>query len=106
MKEKPTGKTSDQGRTADWKRLQALSDTDIRSVARTDPEARPTGVDFWKQSKIVLPRAKPTVTIRLAAATERLSDANHRRTAHLHGSTEAVSCGQLRCGCGFMPFYA
>ena len=67
MKEKPTGKTSAKGRTTDWERLHALSDKDIRAAVKTDPEARPTDVDFWKQAKIVLPQAKQTVTIRLDA---------------------------------------
>ena len=67
MKEKPTGKTSDKGHTTDWKRLHALSDEDIRAAVKSDPEAGPTGVDFWKQAKIVLPQAKQTVTIRLDA---------------------------------------
>jgi uncharacterized protein (DUF4415 family) len=34
---------------------------------RADPEARPTDVNFWKQAKVLLPRAKQTVTIRLDA---------------------------------------
>jgi len=67
MKEKPTGKTLAKGRTTDWKRLHALSDKDIRAAVKTDPEARPTDVDFWKQAKIMLPQAKQTMTIRLDA---------------------------------------
>ena len=67
MKEKPTGKTSDKGRTKDWKRLHALSDKDIRAAVKSDPEARPTDAEFWKQANIVLPKAKQTVTIRLDA---------------------------------------
>ena len=67
MKEKPTGKTSVKGHTTDWKRLHALRGLDIRAAVKTDPEARPTDVAFWKQAKIVLPKAKQTVTIRLDA---------------------------------------
>ena len=65
MNEKPTGKHSAKDGATDWKRLRALSDRDIRAAVKTDPEARPTDVDFWKQAKIVLPQAKQTVTIRL-----------------------------------------
>lgn len=103
MKEKPTGKRSAKEGATDWKRLRALSDKDIRAAVKTDPEARPTDVDFWKQAKIVLPQAKQTVTIRLdadllarlAAAAERLSDADQRRAANLHGSTEVSGGGPV-----------
>jgi uncharacterized protein (DUF4415 family) len=67
MKEQPTGKASAKGGATDWKRLRALSDRSIRTAVKADPEARPTDVDFWKQAKIVMPRAKQTVTIRLDA---------------------------------------
>lgn len=67
MKEKPTGKRTAKVGTTDWDRLRALSDKDIRAAVKTDPEARPTGVDFWKQAKIVLSEAKQTVTILLDA---------------------------------------
>ena len=52
MKEKPTGQRSAKDGITDWKRLRALSDKDIRGAVKTDPEARPTGVEFWKQAKI------------------------------------------------------
>jgi len=47
--------------------LRALSDKSIRSAVKADPEARPTDADFWKQAKVVMPKAKQTVTIRLDA---------------------------------------
>ena len=65
MKEQLTGKASVKGLATDWKRLRAMSDKGIASAVKADPEARPTDVDFWKQAKIVIPRAKQTVTIRL-----------------------------------------
>ena len=65
MKEQPIGKASLKGVATDWKRLRALSDKGIASAVKADPEARPTDVDFWKQAKIVIPKAKQTVTIRL-----------------------------------------
>jgi len=65
MKEQPTGKASVKGGATDWERLRALNDKSIRSAVKADPEAHPTDVDFWKQAKIVMPRAKQTVTIRL-----------------------------------------
>ncbi len=67
MKEQPTGKASVRAGATDWKRLRALSGKDIRKAIKADPEARPTDLDFWKKAKIVVPRAKQTVTIRLDA---------------------------------------
>ena len=64
MKEKPTGKAAAKGGATDWKRLRALCDKDIRAAVKTDPEACPTGVDFWKQG---LTQPKQMVTIRLNA---------------------------------------
>ncbi|MGI8992563.1 MAG: BrnA antitoxin family protein [Bryobacteraceae bacterium] len=67
MKEQPTGKSSAKGGATQWKRLRALSDQDIRSAVKADPEARPTDVEFWKQAKVIIPRTKQSVTIRLDA---------------------------------------
>ena len=67
MKEKLTGKASVKSGTTDWERLRAMSGKDIRSGINADPEAHPTATDFWKQAKVVIPRAKQTVTIRLDA---------------------------------------
>jgi uncharacterized protein (DUF4415 family) len=44
-----------------------LSDKDIRTAVKDDPEASPTDAAFWKQAKVVLPKAKQTITIRLDA---------------------------------------
>ena len=65
MKEQLTGKASVNRVATDWKRLRAASDKGIASAVKADPDARPTDVDFWKQAKIVIPKAKQTVTIRL-----------------------------------------
>ena len=67
MKAQHTGRVSVSGSATDWKRLRALSDKDIRSGIESDPEARPTDASFWKNAKVVLPRTKQTVTIRLDA---------------------------------------
>jgi uncharacterized protein (DUF4415 family) len=65
MKKQRTGKASAKHSATEWKRLRALSDEAIRSAVKADPEARPTDADFWKQAKIVIPKAKQTITIRL-----------------------------------------
>ena len=66
MKEKPTGRTSANAGT-DWKRIRALSDRQIRRAIEADPEVRPTDADFWKHARLVMPRPKETITIRLDA---------------------------------------
>ena len=67
MKEQHTGKVSAKSGVTDWNRLRALSDKSITRALKADPEARPTDVNFWKQAKVVIPRAKQTITIRLDA---------------------------------------
>ena len=66
MREKRTGKTS--ARTgSDWKRLASLTERQIRRAIETDPDARATDADFWKGARLVMPKAKETITIRLDA---------------------------------------
>src|ERR1017187_4020753 len=64
MKEKPTGGSSDKTGT-DWKRVRSLTDRQIRRAIASDPQARPTDTEFWKQARVVLPKPKQTITIRL-----------------------------------------
>jgi uncharacterized protein (DUF4415 family) len=65
MKGQRTGRASAKSGATDWKRLRSAGDKAIRSSIEADSEARPTDVEFWKTAKIVLPRPKRTVTIRL-----------------------------------------
>lgn len=67
MKEQPTGRASAKPGATDGKRVRSLSDKAMKDAVKADAEARPTDVTFWKQAKVVLPRAKQTVTIRLDA---------------------------------------
>ncbi len=55
MKEQHTGKTLAKVGT-DWERLRALTDKNIRRSIESDPDARPTDVNFWKKAKVVLPQ--------------------------------------------------
>src|SRR5258708_2750411 len=66
MNEKFTGKPSAKAGT-DWKRLDSLTDTQIRRAIERDPDAKPTDAEFWKTAHVVLPAAKQTMTIRLDA---------------------------------------
>lgn len=70
MNEKSTGKASSKASAktlTNWKRLRSLSDREIRNAVDKDPEARRTDASFWKKAKVVLPKAKQTVTMRLDA---------------------------------------
>ena len=65
MKEKRTRISSAKG--SHWKRVGALTDSQIRRAIETDPEARTTDRDFWKNARVVMRKAKETITIRLDA---------------------------------------
>ena len=49
----------------DWDRLRRMSAAEIRTGIENDPDAQPTDVAFWKDAKVVIPRRKTPVTIRL-----------------------------------------
>jgi hypothetical protein len=42
----------------DWERLRNLTDAQIRRAAESDPDARPTDAEFWKNAHLVIPAAK------------------------------------------------
>ena len=67
MSEKHTGKLSDKKGSSNWKKLQSLTDEEIRVGIDSDPDASPTDPTFWKRAKVVLPRRKEAITIRLDA---------------------------------------
>lgn len=68
MKDATTGKTSKRRETGtDWEALSRLSDADIRAGIDGDPDARATDENFWKDAKVVLPKPKRLVTLRLDA---------------------------------------
>jgi len=66
MREKPTGRVSVKDGT-DWKRLRSRSDRQIRRGLESDADARPTDAAFWEQARVVMPKTKQTITIRLDA---------------------------------------
>ncbi len=51
----------------DWKRFRSLTDAQVRAGIAKDPEIVPTDRDFWRGAKVVLPRPKKIVTMRLDA---------------------------------------
>ena len=51
---------------ADWKRLRALGDREIRQALRADPDAAPeAALEWFRRARIVLPQPKQAVSIRL-----------------------------------------
>ncbi len=49
----------------DWEQLEAMSEEQINEAAASDPDARPTDADFWKDAKIVMPKSKQSITLRV-----------------------------------------
>jgi uncharacterized protein (DUF4415 family) len=66
-KDAASGKASKTSRGTDWERLRHPSDADIRKGIEADSEVHPTDEEFWKNAKVVLPRPKEVVTMRLDA---------------------------------------
>src|SRR5208282_616321 len=68
MKDATTGKKSKRTRHGtDWDRVLGASDAEVRAEIESDPDAHPTNEEFWKDAKVVLPRRKAVVTMRLDA---------------------------------------
>jgi uncharacterized protein (DUF4415 family) len=67
MKGAASGKTSKAKRDTDWNRLRRVSNAEIRRGVESDPDAHPTDEKFLKDAKVVLPRRKQVVTMRLDA---------------------------------------
>ena len=65
-----TGKTlkkkSAEPRT-NWTRLRSMTGSQIRAGIKKDPDILPTDEAFWSKARIVMPRSKKTVTMRLDA---------------------------------------
>lgn len=71
MKDVTTGKISKVSAPkplgTDWRALRQMSDADIHAGIEADPDVRPTDEAFWQDAKVVLPRRKEAVTMRLDA---------------------------------------
>jgi uncharacterized protein (DUF4415 family) len=68
MKSRRTGAQSKRKiRTekTDWQRLASMTEVQIDRAARSDPDAQPTDLDFWKDAKVTMPERKHPVTLRL-----------------------------------------
>lgn len=51
----------------DWERLRAMTDAEIRAGIESDPDASATDETFWQGARVVMPKPKETITIRLDA---------------------------------------
>ena len=67
MKDVTSGKTSKVKPRTNWSRLRRLRDAEICKAIETDPDVRATDEEFWKNAKVVMPRRKEVVTMRLDA---------------------------------------
>jgi uncharacterized protein (DUF4415 family) len=67
MNDDTTGKTSKVEPGTDWERLRRLDDATLHAAIAADTDAPATDEGFWKNAKVVWPRPKETVTIRLDA---------------------------------------
>jgi len=67
MRDGPIGKTSNakEGLGTDWVALRRRSDAEIRKGIEADAEACATDEEFWKKGRVVWPRGKAVVTMRL-----------------------------------------
>lgn len=61
---KRSGVNHRKGKT-DWKRVRALTDADITSAVRSDPDTELLSKDFWKKAKLQTPENKIAISLRL-----------------------------------------
>jgi uncharacterized protein (DUF4415 family) len=62
-----SGTTSKTKPRTDWRRLRSMTDEALHAAILDDPDATPTDEAFWKDARVVMPRRKETVTMRLDA---------------------------------------
>ena len=67
MKGDTTGKKSKTSKGTDWDRLRSMNAAEVHAAVESDPDAHPTDENFWKDAKVVLPRRKEVITMRLDA---------------------------------------
>ena len=67
MNDDTTGTTSKTDPKTDWGRLRSMTDGEIHAAIIEDPDAKATDEGFCKDPRVVMPRRKETVTMRLDA---------------------------------------
>jgi hypothetical protein len=72
MSDDISGTTSKTEPKTDWRRLRSMNDEEVHAAIIDDPDAKPTDEAFWKEARVVMPRRKETVTMRLDARSSRM----------------------------------
>jgi uncharacterized protein (DUF4415 family) len=67
MSDDTSGTISTTEPKTDWRRVRSMTDDEVHAAIIDDPDAKPTDEAFWKEARVVMPRRKETVTIRLDA---------------------------------------
>jgi uncharacterized protein (DUF4415 family) len=67
MSDDTSGTASKTDPKTDWRRLRSMTDQEIHAAIVDDPDAKPTDEAFWNDARVILPRRKKTVTMRLDA---------------------------------------
>ncbi len=67
MKDDISGGTCKAEPVTDWNRVRAMTDAELHAAIVGDPDIRPTDDGFWKDARVVMPRPKETITMRLDA---------------------------------------
>jgi uncharacterized protein (DUF4415 family) len=67
MSDDTSGTISTAEPKTDWRRLRSMTDEEVYAAIIDDPDASPTDEAFWKDARVVMPRRKQTVTMRLDA---------------------------------------
>jgi uncharacterized protein (DUF4415 family) len=67
MNDDTSGTTSKTEPKTDWRRLRSMTDDEIRAAIVDEPDAQPNAEAFWKEARVVMPRRKEIVTMRLDA---------------------------------------
>jgi uncharacterized protein (DUF4415 family) len=65
MNDDISGSTSKGKPKTDWNRLRAMTDEEVHAGVTDDPDIKPTDESFWTEARVVMPRPKETVTMRL-----------------------------------------
>jgi len=67
MNDDITGNRSMVETQTDWARLRQRTDEEIHAALEADADIHPTDETFWHNAKVVMPRRKAVVTLRLDA---------------------------------------
>jgi uncharacterized protein (DUF4415 family) len=67
MNDDTTGTISKTDPKTDWRRLRSKTAEEIHAAVIEDPDAKATDEGLWKDARVVMPRRKETVTMRLDA---------------------------------------